>query len=67
MPIAKTIEISADSTTSFEDAVKQGAKSACEKLDQVQSIWVKDQEVKVSGDGNITLYRVWMKVTFQLK
>ncbi|HET8552410.1 MAG TPA: dodecin family protein [Gammaproteobacteria bacterium] len=67
MPIAKTIEISADSTTSFEEAVKEGAKSACQKLDQVQSIWVKDQEVKVSDDGKIILYRVWMKVTFQLK
>ncbi|HET6726309.1 MAG TPA: dodecin family protein [Gammaproteobacteria bacterium] len=67
MPIAKTIEISADSDTSFDDAVKQGCKTACEKLDQVQSIWVKDQEVKVSDSGDINLYRVWMKVTFQLK
>ncbi|HET7370225.1 MAG TPA: dodecin domain-containing protein [Gammaproteobacteria bacterium] len=47
--------------------MKEGAKTACQKLDKVQSIWIKDQELKVSDDGNITLYRVWMKVTFELK
>ncbi|HET6655366.1 MAG TPA: dodecin family protein [Gammaproteobacteria bacterium] len=67
MPIAKSVEISAESKTSFEDALKEGAKTACNKLDKVQSIWVKDQEVKVSEDGSITDYRVWMKVTFELK
>lgn len=66
MSIAKTIEISADSTTSFDDAVKAGAKSACDKLDNVQSIWIKDHEVKVDN-GAITTYRVWLKVTFQLR
>lgn len=67
MPIAKTIEISAESDSSFEDALKQGAKTACQKLENVQSIWLKDHEIKVSDNGDITLYRVWMKVTFQLK
>jgi flavin-binding protein dodecin len=66
MSIAKVIEISADSTTSFEDAIEQGIKTACEKLDNVRSCWVKDFEVKVS-DGKITSYRVWLKVTFQLR
>ncbi|HET6655053.1 MAG TPA: dodecin family protein [Gammaproteobacteria bacterium] len=67
MPIAKSVEISAESKTSFDDALKEGAKAACSKLDKVQSIWLKDQEVKVSDDGTITHYRVWMKVTFELK
>lgn len=67
MAIAKSIEISAESKDGFEDAIKQGAKTACEKLDNVQSIWIKDREVKVSPDGEITLCRVWMKVTFELK
>jgi len=66
MPIAKTIEISAESKGSFDDAIKQGIKTACEKLDDVRSCWVKDMEAKVS-DGSITLYRVWLKVTFQVK
>jgi flavin-binding protein dodecin len=66
MPIAKSIEISADSESSFSDAIQEGVKSACEKLDDVQSVWVKDQQAKVAN-GSITLYRVWLKVTFKVK
>lgn len=65
MSIAKVIELSAESTESFEDAIRQGVERACRTLDNVQSAWVHEQHVKVDG-GAIAAWRVIMKVTFVL-
>lgn len=66
MSVAKIIEISAESTTSFEDAVAQGIKKASTSVEGIRGAWVKDQEVTVEN-GKVTGYRVKMKVTFALK
>ncbi len=66
MSIAKVTEISASSKESFDDAIKQGVKRADETLDKIQGAWVNEMKVKVD-DGEITEYRVNMKVTFVLK
>ena len=66
MSVAKTIEISASSTKSFEDAVAVGVARVNDSLDEVQGAWVKDQKVTVAK-GKIVDYRVTMKVTFLLK
>lgn len=66
MSIARVTEITASSTTSFDDAVRQGLARAAQTLDNVKGAWIQDQEVRVDG-GNITEYRVHMKVTFVLK
>lgn len=66
MSVAKVIEIIASSNKSFEDAIADGVKRASESLDEVSSAWVKDQSVKVKS-GNITEYRVTLKVTFLIK
>ena len=66
MSVAKVTEISATSTESFDDAVKQGIKRADETLDKIKGAWVNEMKVDVK-DGNITMYRVNMKVTFILK
>ena len=65
MSVAKVSEITASSAKSFEDAIQQGISRATKTLENVQSAWVKDQEVAVEG-GKITEYRVRMKVTFIL-
>lgn len=65
MSIAKVIEISAESTTSFEDAVRQGIEKASETLHGIRSAWVNGQQAIVE-DGRITRYRVDLKVTFVL-
>lgn len=65
MSFAKTIEISADSTQNFDDAIKQGVKKANETLENLKGVWVKDQEILLN-DGSIAGYRVHLKVTFQL-
>ena len=65
MSFAKTVEISADSTQSFDDAIRQGVQKANETLDNMKGVWVKDQEVLLN-DGSIAGYRVHLKVTFQV-
>lgn len=66
MAVAKVTEITASSTVSFEDAIKQGIARADQTLDNVAGAWIQEQKVVVSG-GQIVEYRVNMKVTFVLK
>ena len=65
MPVARVTEIISSSSKGFEEAVKNGVKRASKTLNNVQSAWVKDQNVTVS-DGKIEEYRVVLKVTFIL-
>ena len=65
MSVAKIIEISADSPTSFEDATVQGIAKASKSVHGIKSAWVKEQHVVVEN-GKVTLYRVDLKVTFVL-
>ena len=66
MSVAKVTEITASSTKSFEDAVKQGLVRAGKTLTGIQGAWIKEQKVKWSG-SSISEYRVTMKVTFVLE
>lgn len=65
MAIARVTEISATSTESFEEAIRQGLARANETLRQVRSAWIKEQRVWVE-DGSISQYQVNMLVTFVL-
>jgi hypothetical protein len=66
MSIAKVTELIASSPKSFDDAVRVGIERASLTLKNVQSAWVSEQKVKVSGK-KISEYRVTMRVTFVLK
>ena len=63
MSVAKVIEVSATSATSFEDAINEGIVRACDSVKNVRGAWIKEQKVSVQ-DGRITAYRVNMQVTF---
>ncbi|MFY4728008.1 dodecin family protein [Nitrospira sp. BLG_2] len=65
MSVAKIIEISAESPTSFEDAVVQGIAKASKTVHGIKSAWLKEQHVVIEN-GKVTLYRVDLKVTFVL-
>ena len=65
MSIARITEISATSTTGFEDAIKQGVSRASQTLRNVRSAWVKEQQVRVEN-GGITEFQVNLMVTFVL-
>jgi len=66
MSVAKVIEISATSSESFEDAVKQGVAKAGESVRNIRSVWVKEQIAHVEG-GSVTEFQVNLKVTFVLE
>jgi dodecin len=55
--------LTADSSKSFEDALKQGIARANKTLRNVRAAWVKEQQVRVS-EGSITEYQANMMVTF---
>lgn len=63
--VARVTEISAESETSFEDAIQVGIGRAGETLRGIRSAWVKEQSVQVQ-DGRIANYRVNLLVTFLL-
>ncbi len=65
MSVAKVIEITAESSESFEDAVRGGIARAAKTVKRIQSAWVKEQQVKVVGD-QVAGFRVTLKVTFLL-
>jgi flavin-binding protein dodecin len=66
MAVAKVVEITASSPTSFEDAVKNGVEKAGETLRGIQGAWVSEEKVDVD-DGKITAFRVTLRVTFLLE
>lgn len=66
MAIAKVTEVTASSTVSFEDALKQGIARANKTLDNVEGAWIQEQKVVVRN-GEIAEYRVNMKLTFVLE
>ena len=66
MSIARTTEVTSSSGKSFEDAIRKGIKRYAETIENVESAWIKEQKVIVAG-GEVTEYRVTMKVTFVLK
>ena len=63
MSVAKVIELSSGSPTSFEDAIVQGIARATQTVEDIRGAWVKEMQVKIEN-GKITEYRVDMKVTF---
>jgi flavin-binding protein dodecin len=63
--VARVIEISAQSSKSFEDAIDSGLARAEKTLRNVTSAWVKEQRVDVKK-GKITGYQVNLLVTFVL-
>jgi dodecin len=66
MSVARVTEITASSTTSFEDAIKSGVSRAAETLKNLEGAWIQEQKVMIR-DGSIVEYRVNMKVTFVLQ
>ena len=66
MRVAKVTEIKVSSPKSFDDAIKEGIARAHKTLKNVKSAWIKDFEVIVDDKGEISEYRILMRVTFIL-
>ncbi len=65
MAIAKTIEITASSTSGIEDAVKSGLAKAGETVNGIETAWIKDANAVVR-DGKVVEWRVRLKLTFMV-
>jgi len=66
MSVAKVSEILASSPKSFDDAMKTGLARANKTLRHLKSAWVQSQHVKLDDQGQITEYRVQLKVAFRV-
>lgn len=62
--IAKVIELTASSDKSMEDAVKQGLAKCAETVKGIKGAWVNDIKVVTDGNGNVTEWRVNLRVSF---
>jgi dodecin len=66
MSVAKVIEISAESPEGFEAAIRNGIEQASKTVENIKGAWVSEQKVKIEN-GQISAYRVDMRVTFVLR
>lgn len=66
MSVIKVIEVLAESSKSWEDATRNAVEKASKSVDNISSVWVKDQSAKVD-DGKVTAYRVTLKISFAIK
>ena len=67
MSVAKVIEITAASPTSVEDAVRSGLQKIGETVQEIKGAWIGETKVVTDGSGNITEWRVNLRVTFVVK
>ena len=65
MSVAKNIEISSTSNTSFEDAIQKGIERATQSVKNVRGAWIKEQNVKINNNS-VSEYEVTMILTFVL-
>lgn len=65
MSVARTTEIIARSPDGSDSALRAGIERAAATVRNIRAAWIKDQEVEVR-DGEITDYKVTMKLTFIL-
>lgn len=63
--VARVTTITSRSSTSFEDATREGIARASKTLRNVSGAWVKEQKVDVT-DGGISTWQVTLEVTFVL-
>ncbi|MDP3680992.1 MAG: dodecin family protein [Flavobacterium sp.] len=66
MSVLKVIEVLSSSDISWEDAARKGVAKAAKTINHIRSVYIKDQSAAVSG-GEITEYRVNLKLTFELE
>ncbi|HBR52906.1 MAG TPA: dodecin domain-containing protein [Flavobacteriaceae bacterium] len=65
MAVLKVIEVMANSTESFEDAIRNAVKQAGKSVKNIRSAYVREQSVSVNGD-QVAEFRVNVKITFEV-
>jgi flavin-binding protein dodecin len=65
MSVAKVIEITSSSPTSFAEAARAGITKAAETVHGIKAGWISEESVVVEND-EITEFRVTMRISFVL-
>ena len=65
MSVAKNIEITSTSPSSFEDAIEKGIARASKSVNNIRGAWIKEQKINIQN-GRATEYQVMMILTFVL-
>jgi len=66
MAILKVIEVLSNSDKSWEDATKKAVIEASKTVKNIKSVYVQDQSAVVK-DGEVSEFRVNLKLTFEVK
>lgn len=66
MAILKVIEVLANSEKSWEDATKKAVAQASKSVKNIRSVYINEQSAAVDN-GEITEFRVNVKITFEVK
>jgi flavin-binding protein dodecin len=66
MSVLKVIEVMANSDKSWEDAAKNAVSHASKSVKNIRSVYIQDQSASVK-DGEISDFRVNVKITFEVK
>lgn len=66
MAILKVIEVLANSEKSWEDAAKKAVSQASKSVKNIRSVYINEQSASVDN-GEISEYRVNVKITFEVK
>ena len=62
----KVIEVMSNSSKSWEDATKKAVTHASKSVKNIKSVFVQSQSAVVN-DGEVTEFRVNVKLTFEVK
>src|SRR3954462_11356631 len=65
MSVGKLIELSGQSSESYEDAIRQAVQRASSTIRNIQSVWAKEFEAVVENN-QVTQFRVIVKIAFVL-
>lgn len=65
MAVLKVIEILSNSSESWEDAAQNAVSEASKSVSNIRSVYVSEQSATVT-DGQISEYRVNVKITFEV-
>jgi dodecin len=66
MAILKVIEVLSSSEISWEEATRKAVAQAAKSLKNIRSVYVQEQSALVD-DGQITEFRVNVKLTFEIE
>ncbi|MEM1358300.1 MAG: dodecin family protein [Bacteroidota bacterium] len=63
--VLKVIEVLAESSKSYEEAISNAVESTAKSVRHVRSAYVNEQSVTVK-DGKVDKFRVNVKITFEV-